>query len=468
MSTAMTADVRRSIGFWSGVGLFVGTMIGGGIFRTPASVAAVLGDPGHILGLWLFFGVVASCGALTLAELAAMLPKTGGVYVYLRAAYGDGAAFVFGWLYLFAAIPSGLAALAVFFGELVLGLAGIPPTAGGWGAPVIAAAAIALLSAANIAGVRCGTAIQNVFALLKVGALLTLIGAAAFSGVADFSRWFAVPAHASTAADFAAAVKSVMFTFNGWVYISLVAGEIEEPERRMGRVIVTSMAIVVALYLLANVAYLALIPLGEMPGTIVAREAMQRVAGPAAGAIMSACILASVFGAMNGVIFTKSRVAYALGRDRLCFAVLGWAHPTRATPYVSILIQGAVAIALIFVLRDPVSPLRLFDRLIAYFILVEWLALLFAIGAVFVLRRTMADLPRPYLTPGYPLVPLVFMIGTVLGLGAIVWSAGARGDYSPLFGLGIVAAGFPAYYLWRRRAGALPALETGVAARPPV
>lgn len=453
MTTPPAPDVRRTIGFWSGVGIFVGTMIGGGIFRTPASIAGVLGDPGHVLGLWLFFGLVSVCGALTLAELATLLPKTGGVYVFLRAAYGDGAAFVFGWVYLFAAIPSGLAALAVFFGELVLGLAGIPPASTTWAIPLLAAAAVALLSAANIAGVRWGTSIQNVFALLKVGALLTLIVAGFFSGAADFGRWFAEPAQPDTWSGLAAATKSVMFTFNGWVYISLVAGEVVEPERRLSRVILASMGTVLVIYLCANLAYLALIPLSAMPGTVVAREAMRVALGPTAGLVMSACILASVFGAMNGVILTKARVAFALGRDGLIFSWLGRVHPTRATPYVSILIQGAVAIGLIFALTDPVSPLRLFDRLTAYFILVEWLALVFAIAAVYVLRRTMADAPRPYRVPGYPFVPAFFLLGTVAGLTAILWSACARGDYSPLFGLGIMAAGFPAYALWRRRRG---------------
>ena len=463
MSTAPLPDVRRSIGFWSGVGLFVGTVIGGGIFRTPASIAGVLGDPSHILGLWLFFGLVSLCGALTLAELATMLPKTGGVYVYLRAAYGDGAAFVFGWLYLFAAIPSGLAALAVFFGELVLGLAGVSAATSAWAIPSLASGAIVLLSAANIAGVRCGTSIQNVFALLKVGALLALVAAGLFSGAADFGRWFAAPAQPDTLAGLAAATKSVMFTFNGWVYISLVAGEVVEPERRLARMIMTSMGVILALYLLANLAFLALIPLAAMPGTVVAREAMRVALGPTAGVVMSACILASVFGAMNGVILTKARVAYALGRDGLIFAWLGRAHATRATPYVSILIQGGVAIILIFALTDPVSPLRLFDRLTAYFILVEWLALVFAIAAVCVLRRTMSAAPRPYRVPGYPFVPAIFLVGTTGGLGAILWSACARGDYSPLFGLGIMAAGFPAYALWRRAAvGRWPELKVEV------
>jgi amino acid transporter len=454
VSTIYT-DVRRTLGFWSGAGLLVGTMIGGGIFRTPASIAAVLPDARLILGMWIFFGLVSLCGALTLAELSTMLPKTGGVYVYLRAAYGDGAAFVFGWLYLLAAIPAGLAALAVFFGELILGFAGGNPATSPWAVPVIAGGAIVLLSAANIAGVKLGSGIQNFFAALKVTTLLVLIGVAFTSPHGDAARLFMGSGDAD-ASGLAAATRSVMFTFNGWVYISLIAGELQEPERRLTRIILIGTGSVVLLYVIVNAAYLFMIPLASMPGKVVAREVMQIVAGPVGSTVMGGCILASVFGAMNGIIFSKSRVAYALGRDGLSFSQLGRAHPTSATPYVSIIIQGVVAVILIFALQDPVNPLRLFDRITAYFVLVEWLALLFAIAAVFVLRRTMPDAPRPYRTPGYPFVPLFFLVGTVLGLGAILWSSCSRGDYSPLAGLAIVIAGFPVYHFWRKRVTPVP------------
>jgi amino acid transporter len=435
--------LRRSIGFWSGTALILGTMIGGGIFRTPASIAGVLHDPRLILLLWGFFGVVSICGALALAELAAMLPQTGGTYVYLRAAYGDASAFVFGWLYILAAIPSGLAALAVFFGELLLG-------PGSAAIPFVATGTVVLLSAANIAGVRSGTAIQNVFAVAKVGALLALIAFAFLSGKGDAGRWTAAPAGPGGLLGLAAAAQSVLFTYNGWVYVSLVAGEILEPERRLTRIILTGTGTAIVLYLLANLAYLYVLPLEAMPGTVVAREVMAKVAGARGGTVMNACILASVFGAINGIILTKARVAFALGRDGLSFRFLGRAHSTRATPYVSILVQGAVAIVLIFALRDPENPRRLFDRLTTYFVVVEWLALLFAIAAVFVLRRTMADAPRPYRTPGYPWTPLIFVLGTAVGLVAIVGNSCAKKDYAPLAGLAIVAAGFPVFMLWRR------------------
>jgi basic amino acid/polyamine antiporter, APA family len=437
------SDLRRSLGTWGGAALLVGTMIGGGIFRTPGAIAESLDDARLIQLLWLFVGVVSICGALTLAELATMLPQTGGTYVYLRAAYGDGAAFVFGWLYLLAAIPSGVAALAVFFGELLFG----PGSA--W-IPIAATATIVFLSAANILGVRLGSSIQIVFTVIKIAALLGLVAAAFLSGQGDAARWVTAPESGSGWRGVMAAAQSVIFTYNGWVYVSLVAGEIREPEKRLTRIILAGTGAATALYLLANLAYLYVIPLADMKHKLAAVELMSRVLGPTGARLISIGILCSVFGALNGIILAKARVAYALARDGLTFAFLGKAHPTRATPYVSILIQGAVSIVLVFALNDPEKPTRLFSRLTTYFVVVEWLALLFAIAAVFVLRRKMADAPRPYRTPGYPWVPLVFVVGTFVSLVVINVNAWLKGDYAPSVGLGIVLAGFPVYWIWRR------------------
>lgn len=451
--TSTRSDLARSMGFWSGTSLLVGTMIGSGIFRAPASIASVAHDPRQILGMWLFFGIVTICGALTLAELATMLPQTGGIFVYLRAAYGDRVAFVFGWSYILLATPSGMAAGAAFFGELLLGILRGPHIGGGWAIPLIAIAAIVFLSAVNIAGVRYGAMVQNALTCAKVGALLAIVFGALLFGKGEVSRWFSLPVGPGKRGDIIGAATSIMFTYNGWFYVSLVAGEIRNPSLRLKQIILAGTGTVVLLYLCANLAYLYLMPLAAMPGTTVASKAMELVAGPVAGTAITACILASVFGGLNGVILTKARVAYAQGREGLNFAILGRPHPRLGTPYVSILIQCVCSVIFVLALRDPLQPLRLFDRLIACFALPEWLAVLFAIIAVFVLRRTSPDAHRPFLTPGYPIVPLIFVAGTLSGLGAILWSSCSRGDYAPLAGLGIMLAGFPVFWIWRRLIG---------------
>jgi APA family basic amino acid/polyamine antiporter len=175
----------------------------------------------------------------------------------------------------------------------------------------------------------------------------------------------------------------------------------------------------------------------------IARTVMTAIAGPAGGAVIMVAIMTSIFGALNGNLLAKPRVPYAMARDGLIFAFLGKTHPRWATPWAALVIQGAVAIIMVLVLRD-------YDTLITYFVVVEWAALVFAVGAVFVLRRKMAERPRPFRTPAYPWVPLCFVVGTVVGVSAIVWGQIQVGNVSPVYGLAIAAAGFPVHYLWKR------------------
>jgi len=173
------------------------------------------------------------------------------------------------------------------------------------------------------------------------------------------------------------------------------------------------------------------------------------------GHMISVCIMCSVFGALNGNILAKPRVPYALAQDGLTFSFLGKAHPRWSTPYAAILIQSATAIVMLLLMRK--DPGNLFDKLTTYFVVVEWSALLCTVAAVFVLRWKMPDAERPYRTPLYPFIPLVFMVGTVVGLGAIVYGSVKKGDWSPVTGLAIALLGFPVYYLWKRpRAGSVP------------
>jgi APA family basic amino acid/polyamine antiporter len=438
------ADLKRQIGVWGGVAIIVGTVIGSGIFRAPASIARDLPDPAWTLALWAVVGVISLCGALTMAELATLLPRTGGTYVYLREAYGDGAAFVFGWLYLLAATPSGMGALAAAFvdrcAELAYGNASAAPQTF---RAAVGVGVIAVFTGTNLVGVRAGSAVQSVLMVIKVAALGAIIAGTAFAGSA-VAQGSLASSGAAGLPNVAAAVSSVLFTFNGWIYISLVAGEIEAPDRRLKWIIVLSMLAITAIYLSANAAYLYMLPVTEITReTFVAIRVMRMLGGSTAATVMGLCIMASILGALNGVVLTKSRVPYALSRDRLTFGFLGKCHPRWATPHVAILVQGAVAAALVLWLRS-------FDELTAYFVVVEWFALIFGIGAVFVLRRKMPEAPRPYRTPLYPWVPLIFMVGTTVGLAAIIWSRASAGNWRPVIGLGIALAGVPVYWIWRR------------------
>ena len=246
------------------------------------------------------------------------------------------------------------------------------------------------------------------------------------------------------------AAASVIWAYDGWIAVSMVAGEVVGAERRMRHIVVAGMLAIVLLYLGANVAYFYAMPVAAMAAATegVPQWIAARAMGPAGAALISVLILCSVFGALNGNILAKPRVSFALSRDGLTFGFLGRAHPRWSTPYAAILIQCAVAVALVWLLRD-------FDRLTTYYVVVEWAALLFAVGAVFVLRRRRPEAPRPFRTPGYPLVPAVFLLGTLAGLGAIVWGEIDQPipNYSPVWGLILSLAGFPAYALWRRGLG---------------
>ena len=436
----MTNDLRRVIGFSSGTALIVGITIGSGIFRTPPTIAGLVPSAPIIMALWVAFGLISICGALTVAELSSMLPRTGGVYVFLREAYGDAAAFVFGWIQVLVTTPATMAALATVFAEFLLNLLRVPSTV--WIVQAIGITAIVTLTFANVLGARVGAAVSEATTLVKVTALAAIILGAFLLGQGSAANLFeGAPVKGD---GLARAVASVIWTYDGWVAVSMIAGEVIAPERLMKRIIVAGMLTIVVLYVGANLAYLYMMPIGilSQQKEAVARTVMESIAGPAGGIAIILAVMVSVFGALNGNCLARPRVAYAMARDGLTFAFLGKVHPRFATPWVAMVIQSAGAIGMMLALRD-------FDRLTTYFVVVEWAALIFAVAAVFVLRRKMADAPRPFRTPVYPWVPLFFVVGTVIGVTAIVWGEIEAGNYSPIYGLGIAAAGFPVHQVWR-------------------
>src|SRR5882672_203400 len=448
MKDSSPTDLRRVIGFWGGTALIVGITIGSGIFRKPYTLAGLVPSPLLILALWTAFGIISICGALAIAELSSMMPKTGGVYVYLRAAYGDSAAFVYGWVYLLVATPATVGALATFFAELFAGVFGIRM---GY-IPLIAGITLAILSVANLMGAQFGTWIGNLFTSIKIIALLMLSVVSFFLVDGSFSHLAAAPDARVDLGKLGQAAASVIWAYDGWVAVSMITGEVVAADRLMKRIIVAGMLTIVGLYLVANVGYFHAMSLEDMAQAKagVPQTIMGRVTGMG-GVLIGFCIMCSVFGALNGNVMTKPRVSYALSRDGLTFGFLGKAHPRWGTPYAAIIIQSIVAIALVGVLTlvDPQNPQGLFDKLTTYFVVVEWFALLFTVGAVMILRRKQPYAERPFRTPMYPLVPLTFLGGTAAGLGAIVWGEWIAGNRSPVYGLLLSALGFPVYWAWR-------------------
>lgn len=442
-----SGDLRRVLGFWSGVSVIIGITIGSGIFRKPQTLAELIPDPRIVLALWIAFGVVSLCGALALAELSSMLPRTGGAYVFIHAAYGEAAAFTFGWLYLLVSTPAAIGALATFFAELLLALFGAAQGRVSLAVPAVASLAIASLGAANVLGARLGSAIQGTLTFLKVAALVLVMVVGFFLVDGTFAHLVAAPRRELELGALGRAAASVIWAYDGWVAVSMIAGEVVAAERQMRRIIIAGMLAIVFLYLGANAAYFHALPLEAMAVSRsgVPQQIMAEAMGPGGAILIGVFILCSAFGALNGNVLAKPRVAFALARDGLTFAFLGRVHRRWSTPHAAILIQCAGAVALVWLLRD-------FDRLTTYFVVAEWSALLFAVGAVYVLRAQRPSAERPFRTPGYPWVPALFLGGTLAGLGAIVWGEIDQNppNWSPVLGLLLAAAGFPAHALWRR------------------
>jgi amino acid transporter len=286
--------------------------------------------------------------------------------------------------------------------------------------------------------------VSEVTTLVKVTALAAIILGAFLLGNGSLSH--ITERGVVERGGLARAVASVFWTYDGWIAVSMIAGEVVAPERLMKRIIIIGMLVIVTLYIGANLAYLYMMPVSVMAQQkeAIARTVMTEIAGPTSGVVMLLAIMTSVFGALNGIFLAKPRVAYAMARDGLTFSFLGKIHPRWSTPWAALLIQGVVALIMVLVLRD-------FDTLTTYFVVVEWAALIFAVGAVFVLRRKMAEAPRPFSTPAYPLVPLLFVVGTIIGVSAIVWGEFQVGNFSPIYGLAIALAGFPVHHLWKRQ-----------------
>ncbi len=427
----------RRLGFWSAVAVLVGSTIGSGIFRVPSTVAADVGTVGAMIMLWVLGAVIALFGALTLAELAALFPRSGGIYVFLREAYGPLPAFLFGWTELLVIRPSALGGIAMLFAEYVQTF--VPITEAG--VKMVAAGAILTLATANILSVKWGALVQNASTLAKAVTLVGLAAAAFLLGDGGAGA-FASPVEWSptTWGGFGIALVAVMWAYDGWADLTFMAGEVKDPARVLPRALLGGTAAVIAIYLAVNAAYLYVLPVAEMAGRpLVAADAARKVFGQAGAAIVAAMVMLSAFGALNGSTMTGPRIFYAMADDGLFFRPIAAVHPRFRTPFAAIALAAALGIGYV--------SIRSFEQLADAFILGIWPFYALAVGAVFLLRRRRPDLERPYRAWGYPVVPLVFLLASVAMLAnAVVEEPGQT-----LFGFGVIVLGIPVFWFWKRR-----------------
>ena len=398
--------------------------------------AAETGSVGASSLVWLLGGLISLCGALTLAELAAMFPRAGGLYVYLREAYGPLAAFLFGWSWFFIRSAAS-AGTALIFVAYLRTFVPLDDAAG----RAVAVALIVLVGAANYRSVRLGALVQNVSTVGKVGAiLLAAVAIFALGEVQGGSLAQPLVFAPSSWGGFGVALIAVLFAYDGWIAATLVAGEVRDPGRSLPRALVGGTALIVATYLIINAAYFFALPLADLAASrAVAADAMTRVAGPGGAAVVAALVMLSTFGGLNAGLMTGPRVFYAMAEDRLFFRGVAAVHPRFRTPHV--------AMVLLVLLTSLNASVRTFEQLAEAIVLLLYPFLALTVAGVFVLRRRRPDLARPYRTTGYPVVPLIFLVGTV----AMMANALLERPSATLLSAAIVAAGVPVYLIWRRR-----------------
>jgi basic amino acid/polyamine antiporter, APA family len=433
---AGAGELAPRLGVWSTAAILIGVTIGSGIFRVPAVAAAETGALGATYLLWVAGGLVALFGALTIAELAAMYPRAGGIYVFLKETYGPEAAFLFGWTRLLVIQPAVIGAIALICAAYITTFVPLSDRQ----VRVLAAGIIVVLAATNYRSTAWGARVQNVSTVAKVLALLLLAGAVFAFGDPGGGA-FAGPLALSPASwsGFGIALLAVMWTYDGWVDATYVAEEVRDPGRTLPRALAGGVLAVIAVYLLINTAYLLALPLDEMAASeLVAADAASKVFGPVGASLVAALVILSTFGALNGVTLTGPRVFFALARDGLFFRPVAAVHPVFGTPHVAIALAAGLGIAYVSV--------RTFEQLAEAFVLGIWPFYILCVMAVFLLRRRRPDAARPYRTWGYPWVPALFLLASLGMLG----NALARQPLSTLLGFAIILSGVPVYRTWTR------------------
>ncbi len=453
VSRAVTTYARR-LGLFSGTMAVIGGIIGAGIFRSPPVVAQRVGTAGLTLAAWGLGGVIALAGGLCFGELGARKPQAGGGYVYLRDAFGPLPAFLYGWALLLVIATGAIGAVAVTFATYVLALAGLSD---GLTIPV-AVGAIAFLTGINYVGVKPAAVTQNIFTVLKLAAVAALIAAGLF--VATSTALYR-PLPPSTARGGAvdvivalgAALVPVLFTYGGWQQTNFIAEEIIEPERNLPRALVLGVAVVVAVYLLANVVYLRVLGVaGLAASTAPAHDVMVRLAGPAGGTLIDTGIAVSTFGFLDLVILVSPRVYQAMAADGLFF---GWAsqlHPRYRTPAGALVFQGAWAVVL--------TLSGTYADLLDWVVFGDWIFFGLAVATLFVYRTRAGDprgVGRPagaFRVPGYPWVPALFVTAALY----VVASSVRSNPGNAVKGTCLLALGVPVFLLWRAARRVAPPL----------
>ena len=433
------SELRRDLTLFDSISLVIGTIIGSGIFLVPAEIARAVHTPGWMLAVWVIGGVLTLLGAFSLAELGAAMPEAGGIYTFIGRAFGPLLGFLCGWM-MFTVITGGsIATLGAAFPIYLGAFVPLTPVT----TKLVSIVAIAVMTWINIVGVKHGARLGNVLTVLKVGGLVAMVlaifllpGPPAAAGGAPPPP---LPTGPVPVGAIGIALVAVLWAYEGWHDISFAAAEMKDPQRNFPRAVIGGVAIVIALYLLANLAYLKVLTPAEIAASErVALTAMTRVTGEWGGKILTAAILCSILGAMNSLILAGPRAYYQMAKDRLFFERVSRVHPKWQTPVESLVFQGLWSVFLVLFIGG-------FSQLFTYVIFGGWIFYGLAVLSVIVLRRKAPNMARPFRVPGYPIVPLLF--GVVAG--AFVVNTLIETPRESGYGLAFIALGIPIYLVQR-------------------
>jgi basic amino acid/polyamine antiporter, APA family len=429
-------QLARRLGLFDATMIVMGGIVGSGIFINPSVVARQVGTPGLILGAWAIGGAIALAGAFVYAELAALRPAVGGQYAYLREAFNPCVAFLYGWALLLVIQSGGMAAVAVTFAHYARELLGVPVGVG-----ALATVVLAALTLVNCLGVRAGASLQSGLMVIKIVAIVGLIVTGVFFAPgAVTAPHLEVRASASLAAAMGAALVPVLFAYGGWQTASFVAGELKRPERDLPRGLLMGVGGVIVLYLAVSAVCLRVLGPEALAATSTpASEVMRRAFGERGARAIAVGIAISTLGFLSQSMLTAPRVYYAMARDGLFFRTVARVHPGTRVPIAAIALQGLLAVVIALSGR--------YEQILNYVVSVDFIGFGLTGLALFVFRRR-GERAASFRTPGHPVTTGFFVAASFLVVVNTVW----RYPENTLVGLAILAAGVPAYFLWRRPA----------------
>jgi APA family basic amino acid/polyamine antiporter len=470
-------ELVREMGLIAAVAAGVGSIIGSGIFKKPALMASQLGSPELLILVWVVAGIMTLFGALSIAEISGMFQDPGGQYVYFNKGYNRFVGYLYGWAVFIVTQTGSLAAIAYVFSDSLGYFVKFPRLSAAWenfaipipgigamtpfksiGLKLTTIALVLFLTAMNYFGVKFGNAIAIIFSGLKIGVLIALVVLAFTLGHGSLGNFTeSIPAAAGSPSVFLMfimAMAGAFWAYDAWINITFMSGEIKNVQKNLPRAMAITVLVVIAVYVLINLAYIYIIPVPEMAAKysesyLVAVDTAASFLGKWGAAAIAVAIMISTFGAVNSIAMTSARVYFAMAREKLFFRRLGNVHPRYRTPGAALVVQGAWASILVFS--------GTFDQLTDMLIFVSWIFYALAAFSVFTLRKKMPDAPRPYRVWGYPVTPILFVLFASVYIVFTLYSdisnytSGRSPIINSVMGLLWVALGIPGYLYWNRK-----------------